>query len=166
MSAYDIKQKNMSAYDILMSKVVTGLDKNILRNYVTSTQPPGNSLFTAESDTLDNDKILPVSSQDDVECGNVKTYIYIILSLGAFSLILIWIMIMLQMQICMKKSGENNADVVKKPESDVWIDVKRDAENPGDVDGNLSRNNCGKAMTYRSEEDENRVFEACETAKT
>ncbi len=59
----------------------------------------------------------------------------------------------------MKKSG-------KKPESDVWIDVKRDAENPGDVDGNLSRNNCGKAMTYRSEENENRVFEACETAKT
>jgi hypothetical protein len=159
MSAYDIKQKNMSAYDILMSKVEHGLDKNILRNYVTSTQPPGNSLFTAESDTLDNDKILPVSSQDDVECGNVKTHIYIILSLGAFSLILIWIMIMLQMQIYMKKSG-------KKPESDVWIDVKRDAENPGDVDGNLSRNNCGKAMTYRSEEDENRVFEACETAKT
>lgn len=159
MSAYDIKQKNMSAYDILMSKVENGLDKNILRNYVTSTQPPGNSLFTAESDTLDNDKILPVSSQDDVECGNVKTHIYIILSLGAFSLILIWIMIMLQMQIYMKKSG-------KKPESDVWIDVKRDAENPGDVDGNLSRNNCGKAMTYRSEENENRVFEACETAKT
>jgi len=159
MSAYDIKQKNMSAYDILMSKVEHGLDKNILRNYVTSTQPPGNSLFTAESDTLDNDKILPVSSQDDVECGNVKTHIYIILSLGAFSLILIWIMIMLQMQIYMKKSG-------KKPESDVWIDVKRDAENPGDVDGNLSRNNCGKAMTYRSEENENRVFEACETAKT
>lgn len=159
MSAYDIKQKNMSAYDILMSKVEPGLDKNILRNYVTSTQPPGNSLFTAESDTLDNDKILRVSSQDDVECGNVKTHIYIILSLGAFSLILIWIMIMLQMQIYMKKSG-------KKPESDVWIDVKRDAENPGDVDGNLSRNNCGKAMTYRSEEDENRVFEACETAKT
>jgi hypothetical protein len=159
MSAYDIKQKNMSAYDILMSKVEHGLDKNILPNYVTSTQPPGNSLFTAESDTLDNDKILPVSSQDDVECGNVKTHIYIILSLGAFSLILIWIMIMLQMQIYMKKSG-------KKPESDVWIDVKRDAENPGDVDGNLSRNNCGKAMTYRSEEDENRVFEACETAKT
>jgi len=159
MSAYDIKQKNMSAYDILMSKVEHGLDKNILPNYVTSTQPPGNSLFTAESDTLDNDKILPVSSQDDVECGNVKTHIYIILSLGAFSLILIWIMIMLQMQIYMKKSG-------KKPESDVWIDVKRDAENPGDVDGNLSRNNCGKAMTYRSEENENRVFEACETAKT
>jgi hypothetical protein len=159
MSAYDIKQKNMSAYDILMSKVEHGLDKNILPNYVTSTQPPGNSLFTAESDTLDNDKILPVSSQDDVECGNVKTHIYIILSLGAFSLILIWIMIMLQMQIYMKKSG-------KKPESDVWIDVKRDAENPGDVDGNLSRNNCGKAMTYRSEEDENRVFEACETTKT
>ena len=159
MSAYDIKQKSMSAYDILMSKVEHGLDKNILPNYVTSTQPPGNSLFTAESDTLDNDKILPVSSQDDVECGNVKTHIYIILSLGAFSLILIWIMIMLQMQIYMKKSG-------KKPESDVRIDVKRDAENPGDVDGNLSRNNCGKAMTYRSEEDENRVFEACETAKT
>lgn len=130
MSAYDIKQKNMSAYDILMSKVEHGLDKNILPNYVTSTQPPGNSLFTAESDTLDNDKILPVSSQDDVECGNVKTHIYIILSLGAFSLILIWIMIMLQMQIYMKKSG-------KKPESDVWIDVKRDAENPGDVDGNF-----------------------------
>ncbi len=114
MSAYDIKQKNMSAYDILMSKVEHGLDKNILRNYVTSTQPPGNSLFTAESDTLDNDKILPVSSQDDVECGNVKTYIYIILSLGAFSLILIWIMIMLQMQICMKKSRKKQSRCCKK----------------------------------------------------